>query len=124
MATSEDSTARPWERLAGNAYRSAEEAWAEIRALKARRCDGCAWYRPCDGPFPPADGECMLPHEDEAGMLLAEPDWELLVDADHYCAAWTARDLTVDAQKRPRPRGRGAGADGSPGGGTATRRRR
>lgn len=49
---------------------------AELAALKARRCDGCKFWRSASGLM----GRC----ESEAIDTTAEP----VVHADFYCAAW------------------------------------
>lgn len=76
------------------------EAAAELAALKARRCDGCAWYVPDPAFMSPesAFGTCAMPHsgptpEPPVSLYMdGEPiRVDVLVDADHACNAWEAR---------------------------------
>ena len=73
---------------------------AELAALKARRCDGCAWYVPDPAFMSPesAFGTCAMPHsgptpEPPVSLYMdGEPiRVDVLVDADHACNAWEAR---------------------------------
>jgi len=58
---------------------------AELAALKGRRCDGCKWLVDAS--------ECAMPHSGHGPVVVAYDGegYALLVDADHYCAAWESR---------------------------------
>lgn len=65
-------------------------AEAEMAALKARRCDGCSWWRAYEAEDEPW-GECV-------GSLTAEEaafDTDSIdTRSDHACNAWTAKEPT------------------------------
>lgn len=63
---------------------------AELSALKARRCDGCAHYVDISTPAK-RYGMCRsAENEDAPACVDADRPFALLVDADHYCAAFVA----------------------------------
>lgn len=61
----------------------------ELAALKARRCDGCAWYGSGAGvPF----GRCALAEQYDEAMSAGSA--VLHVKPDHACNAWSAKEPT------------------------------
>ena len=64
---------------------------AELSALKARRCDGCAHYVDISTPRK-RYGMCRsAENEDAPACVDADRPFALLVNADHSCAAWTEK---------------------------------
>jgi hypothetical protein len=83
----------------------AAEALRELAALKARRCDGCAWAKPLDASSLWVRGgddmrRCDVQTQVEAPMLSdctpRTAKWqEIVVRADHACNAWMAKEPTT-----------------------------
>ena len=77
----------------------------ELAALKARRCDGCAWAKPLDASSLWVRGghdmrRCDVQTQVEAPMLSdctpRTAKWqEIVVRADHACNAWMAKEPTT-----------------------------
>ena len=73
---------------------------AELSALKARRCDGCAHATQVDirsGWNPDEYRQCNLQAQSEAPMFSdcsgRTAKWqEIIVDVSHSCAAWTPKE--------------------------------
>lgn len=68
-----------------------ENARAELDALKARRCDGCAHYDPMRAP---ATGRGYCDHPDLMVCPTGNPDdlCSGIVDDDHNCKKWEPRN--------------------------------
>ena len=72
------------------AYAERDALRAELSTLKARRCDGCAHYVDISTPAK-RYGMCRsAENEDAPACVDADRPFALLVDADHYCAAFVA----------------------------------
>lgn len=58
----------------------------ELAALKARRCDGCTWWRPDEQPS--GWGTCDTDQPTDGPFIALA----LITAPDHACNAWTARE--------------------------------